>query len=203
MNSGKGGEKLINEGRAYDVLVVSASEKMNEALKPLLSGGRYRKVSFALSVATANRLMLENTYDFIIINSPLPDDFGTKLAIDASAGKSTVCMELVKTELYDDICAKVSDYGVFVLPKPTSGATVTLGLKWMSSAREKLRNLEKKTMTIEEKMEEIRIVNRAKWLLIENLNMTEPDAHRYIEKQAMDTSSTKREIAENIIKTYI
>ena len=71
---------MINEGRAYDVLVVSASEKMNEALKPLLSGGRYRKVSFALSVATANRLMLENTYDFIIINSPLPDDFGTKLA---------------------------------------------------------------------------------------------------------------------------
>ena len=32
--------------------------------------------------------------------------------------------------------------------------------------------------------------------------MTEPDAHRYIEKTAMDTCKPKREIAESIIKTY-
>ncbi len=45
-------------------------------------------------------------------------------------------------------------------------------------------------------------MNRAKWLLIECLSMAEPDAHRYIEKQAMDLRITKREAAENIIKTY-
>lgn len=194
---------MIEEGRAYAVLVVSSSEKMNEALKPLLTGSRYRKVSFAGSVATANRLILENTYDFVIINSPLPDDFGTKLAIDASEGKNTVCMQLVKTEIFNDVCAKVTGHGVFTLSKPTSTAMVMQALRFMESAREKIRGLNKKTMTIDEKMEEIRIVNRAKWLLIENLKMTEPDAHRYIEKQAMDTSSTKREIAESIIKTYI
>ena len=57
-------------------------------------------------------------------------------------------------------------------------------------------------MTIEEKMEEIRLVNRAKWLLIECLSMTEADAHRYIEKTAMDTGSKRREVAESIIRTY-
>ena len=51
-------------------------------------------------------------------------------------------------------------------------------------------------------MEEIRIVNRAKWLLIDSLKMSEPDAHRYIEKQAMDRCVSKKEIAESIIKTY-
>ena len=51
-------------------------------------------------------------------------------------------------------------------------------------------------------MEEIRIVNKAKWALIENLKMSEEDAHRYIEKQAMDERTTKRIIAENIIRTY-
>lgn len=194
---------MIDEGRAYAVLVVSSSEKMNEALKPLLTGNRYRKVSFTGSVATAKRLILENTYDFVIINSPLPDDFGTKLAIDASSGKNTVCLQLVKTEVFNDVCSKGTEHGVFILPKPTSTAMVMQALRFMESAREKIRGLNKKTMTIDEKMEEIRIVNRAKWLLIENLKMTEPDAHRYIEKQAMDTSSTKREIAESIIKTYI
>ena len=51
-------------------------------------------------------------------------------------------------------------------------------------------------------MEEIRLVNRAKWLLISQLNMTEPDAHHYLEKQAMDQCISKRQMAENIIGTY-
>lgn len=193
---------MVYEGHSYCVLVVSSSEKMNEALKPLLSGGNIKKVTFAGSVSSANRLLLENSYDFVIINSPLPDDFGTKLAIDVSTGKNTVCMQLVKTELFEDICAQVTQYGVFPLAKPTSAVLVKQGIVWMVSAREKLRRLDKKTVTIEEKMEEIRLVNRAKWLLIDNKDMSESDAHRYIEKQAMDTSKTKREIAEAIIREY-
>ena len=51
-------------------------------------------------------------------------------------------------------------------------------------------------------MEEIRIVNHAKWLLISEIKMDEPNAHRYIEKQAMDRCISRREIAEEIIKTY-
>ena len=72
----------------------------------------------------------------------------------------------------------------------------------MATTRERLKKLEKKTLSLEEKMQEIRIVNRAKWLLITELKMTETDAHRYIEKQAMDRCVSKKEIAEEIIKTY-
>ena len=66
----------------------------------------------------------------------------------------------------------------------------------------RLRKSEKKALSIEEKMEEIRIVNRAKWLLISELKMDEQGAHRYIEKQAMDRCISKRIVAEEIIKTY-
>ena len=79
---------------------------------------------------------------------------------------------------------------------------MTAALSWMRSARERLRRSEKKTLTLEEKMEEIRLVNRAKWLLISELKMTEPNAHRYIEKQAMDRCISRRQVAEEIIKTY-
>ncbi len=51
-------------------------------------------------------------------------------------------------------------------------------------------------------MEEIRLVNRAKWILIDVLGMSENDAHRYIEKQAMDRCVTKAEVARGIISTY-
>ena len=46
-------------------------------------------------------------------------------------------------------------------------------------------------------MAEIRLVNRAKWVLIEQLRMTEQEAHRYIEKQAMDRCVTRRAVAES------
>ncbi len=62
--------------------------------------------------------------------------------------------------------------------------------------------MEKQNRTLREKMEDIRAVNRAKWLLIEHLSMTEQDAHYYIEKQAMDTRLSRREVAEHIIRTY-
>ena len=51
-------------------------------------------------------------------------------------------------------------------------------------------------------MEEIRIVNHAKWMLIEQLKMSESEAHRYIEKQAMDRCVTRRAVAEDILQTY-
>ena len=105
-------------------------------------------------------------------------------------------------ELYDGVRDKTAEHGVYTLAKPFSRPLITLALDWMASTRERLRKLEKKTLSVEEKMEEIRLVNRAKWLLIAELKMDEPLAHRYIEKQAMDRCISKREVAKEIIKTY-
>ena len=48
----------------------------------------------------------------------------------------------------------------------------------------------------------IKLINRAKLTLIQYLKMSEDEAHRYIEKQAMDLRITKVEIAKNILKIY-
>ena len=47
----------------------------------------------------------------------------------------------------------------------------------------------------------IRLVNRAKCLLIERKAMTEQEAHRWIEKQAMDRCVSRKVIAEQILQT--
>ena len=62
--------------------------------------------------------------------------------------------------------------------------------------------MRKRAASLEEKMDEIRLVNRAKWILISRLSMTEEDAHRYIEKRAMNQCVSKKEIALDLIKTY-
>ena len=55
---------------------------------------------------------------------------------------------------------------------------------------------------VEQRIEDIRIVNRAKCLLIQYTRLTEEEAHRFIEKQAMDRRLTKREIAEEILRQH-
>ena len=188
--------------RVYSVLVVSAAENFNASLKPLLPESRFSPVRFEGSVNVAKRLMMERGYDFVVINSPLPDEVGTRFAIDVCSFNGVVALLFVKSELYAAAHNKVAEHGVYVLPKPISKSVIAQALDWMIATRERLRRLEKKTVSIEEKMQEIRLVNRAKWILISELKMTEEDAHKYIEKQAMDRCVSKREIAEDIINTY-
>lgn len=188
--------------RVYSVLVVSSAKKLNTTLSSFLTESRCDPVRVVSSVSAAKRAWSECEYDFVIVNAPLPDDTGVRFAIDAASSKGTVVLLLVRGEHHEDVFDKVAGHGVFTLPKPTSWPTFTLALRWMGSARERLRKLEQKTLSVEEKMEEIRIVNRAKWLLISELKMDEAQAHRYIEKQAMDRCISKRDVAEEIIKTY-
>ena len=190
------------EERDYSVLVVSAAEKFNTVISELLAESGYRQIRFESGVSAARRAFSENSFDFVIINSPLPDDVGLRFAIDVSASGSAVALLVVRSDIFEETNEKVYRHGVYSIPKPMSRPIIEMALKWMASSRERLRKSEKKTLSIEEKMEEIRMVNRAKWLLISELKMDEPGAHRYIEKQAMDRCVTRREIANEIIKTY-
>ena len=72
------------EERVYSVLIVSQSEKFKTSLTPLLPKTNFSPVTFAPSFSSAKKMLLERHYDLLIINTPLLDDFGTKLAIDAS-----------------------------------------------------------------------------------------------------------------------
>lgn len=188
--------------RVYSILIVSATEQFNSAFSALLPPSSFDPVVIVSSISAAKRVFSERDFDFVLVNSPLPDDIGTRFCIDCCRSKGTVVLNLVRSDIHEMIHDKVAEYGVFTLSKPTSKNTMEIALNWMVSARERLRQIEKKSSSIEEKMAEIRIVNKAKWLLIGELKMSEPDAHRYIEKQAMDNGVTKREIAEDIIKTY-
>ena len=188
--------------RRYSVLLVSSSPKFNESMLALLPESRFYPVAAVSDVSSARRCLLENKYDIVIINAPLPDDFGTRLALYICENSGAGVLLLVKAEHYPYIHGRVSPFGVLVLPKPTTSQAVSQSLQLLCGTRERLRRMEQKTASIEEKMEEIRIINRAKLLLMEQLKMTEKEAHRFIEKQAMDRCVTRITIAQSILSTY-
>ena len=188
--------------QVYSILVVSASNSFNSALAEMLPESKYYPVNTVSSISAAKRAIAERAFDFVLINSPLPDDSGIHFAIDTCTLRETAVLLLARNDIHDEIYDKVAEYGVFTLAKPTSKPIMALALRWMASTRAQLRKLETKSLSVEEKMEEIRIVNRAKCLLISELKMSEPDAHHYIQKQAMDRCISRSEAAERIIITY-
>ena len=193
---------MVFRERTYSVLIVTASDSFTNNVMPLLPMTDYWPVTTARSVGEARRRIAETAFDIVLINAPLPDDFGMRLAIDICTNSGAGVLLMVKNDLFNDIYAKVVNYGVITLSKPTNLQMVTQNLRILCATRERIRQMEAKQATVEEKIEEIRLVNHAKWLLIQCLSMTEPEAHRYIEKQSMDERISKREVAENIIKTY-
>lgn len=193
---------MIFRDETYGVLLVSGSEKFNTVTAALLPNAEFWPVTICKCAAEAKRKLLDAEYDIILVNTPLPDEFGTRLAVDACRETQASVLLLIRRELHDEIYYKVMESGVITLPKPTSEASMTQMLRTLCSVRERLRRAEERQITVEKKIEELRLVNRAKWLLIERLHMTEEDAHGYIRRHAMDNRITQREAAEDILRTY-
>ena len=136
--------------------------------------------------------------DILVINTPMPDDFGVELALDYA--DSPMCiMLLVKDELYDQITYQVIDAGIVTISKPSTKPVVYSSMRLLSATSAKIKRMEKKNRTLEEKMADIRMINHAKWLIIDKKKVTEEEAHHMIEHHAMERRITKREAAREII----
>jgi len=186
----------------FDVLVVSRNENLIDLLEEILPPTQFASIIPVYSAGEAKRKLIETPFNIVIIDTPLSDDFGTQLALDISESNSCGVILLVKSELFEQVSFKVEDFGIATIAKPTSRQAIYSSIKILCATQNRLKSLDNKYSDLQEKMKEIRIVNRAKCLLIQHLKMTEPESHKYIEKQAMDRCVKKTVIAENIIKTY-
>lgn len=193
---------MILKEQIYSTLLVSPDNKLNITVSQLLASSFCNPVNTASNISAAKRILSERSYDFIIINSPLPDDTGIGFAKDLCTDSGSAVLLIVGNAIYDDIRFPVSRQGVFTMPKPFSAPSFAMALDWLTAARERIKISEEKAVSVEKKLEETRIVNRAKWLLITKQGLDEPSAHRLIEKKAMDGCVSKKEIAEEIIRKF-
>ena len=190
------------EQLSYQALVVSSSGRFIDEISSLLHE-RNIQPEHVTNAGEARRSLTEKSYDFVIVNAPLKDEFGSRLCVDVTEHIGTLVVIFASSDVYEDIMQRTVSHGVFVVRKPSSQQTVMQAVSLLISAREMLRTVQKKAGKAEDKLREIRIVNKAKWFLIDNEDMSENDAHQYIEKQAMNAGITKRQAAQIVIDRYL
>lgn len=137
-------------------------------------------------------LAMERPVDGLILSS---DELN--IALEAAEHSYTAVLVVAKGDAsaLNEPCARA---GVMVCTMESLSAVLPCFLACCA----RLRNLCTETVSLKRKLDDTRIVTRAKLLLMSRLKMSEAEAHRYIEKTAMDTGSKRREVAESIIRTY-
>ena len=184
----------------YSVLVISSSEKFNSTIVKLLPDERYYPVKVVTDGGSASRLLLEIGFDIVIINTPLKDEFGTHLAYEICRKSDSGILLLVRHEHYSDINMRLTPMGILTLSKPAPANLILETLLILCGTRTRLQRMRGKSLSFEEKMAEIRLINQAKMILISTDGLNENEAHHAIERLAMDRCVSKTTIAREIIK---
>jgi len=183
-------------------LIVSSSDQSAAALSAVLRRESFTQIMVVKTAAETRRLINTTEYDLFIINTPLSDEEGSELARQLAERLTGEVVILVREEKYNETLARQAEFGIIAISKPIQPTAFWQALKLAEAMHRRSQMVQADNRKLQRKLDEIKIIDRAKLLLITRMNMSEPEAHRYIERQAMDRRMTKREIADGIIGTY-
>lgn len=174
----------------YNILITSQNDLFNTQISKMFPPEIINILDFASNGALARRMILERNYEILIINSPLNDENGINLAIDAVEINKMGVLLFTAPEKYNEYYDKVHEYGILTLINTAGSEIFVQTLRLLCATRQRLQTLEKKNLSFSERMAEVRLISEAKLLLIQKKYFTEDEAHKYIERYAMNNRIT-------------
>ncbi|MCL2187301.1 MAG: ANTAR domain-containing protein [Defluviitaleaceae bacterium] len=150
----------------------------------------------------ARRVLLSRDFVQVIIDAPLRDENGEALSRHVKRKGLSQVILCVPYVFFDEASALCENEGVLMVAKPFDVQGIWTAVKLAKSAQHNQSATRENDAKMAQKLKDIRLVDRAKRLLISCENMTEQEAHRHIEKQAMDARCTKRAAAQEVINRY-
>ncbi len=172
-----------------------------DKLRQMLAGTPCGEVVFAQSATEARRI-LSGDYTLALINAPLQDETGLELAIDLARRTSAAVILLVKAELAPMINDAATEAGVLVVAKPVVPQLFEQAVRVGLACRNRMLQYKSENEKLQKKYEELKIIDRAKCLLIEHLRITEEEAHRVLEKEAMDSRMPRVRVAKQVLARF-
>ena len=184
------------------LLLITDSRSTAAHFAAFLPADRFAPELNVCSPLEAGYVLDEADYDVVVVDSSVRSEDASLLAARAADHGAAGVLLLAEAAQYDAVAAYAEANGFMALKSPADPELLRQSLAMMATVSSRLRALADRAESLQAKMDELRVVNRAKLLLIQRFKMTEKQAHRFIEKNAMDRCVTRRAIAEKIIRTY-
>ena len=184
-------------------LVVSTAITGMQQLSELLAQCGVAHVERVETAGEARCVLETAEFDLYIINSPLARSESVDgLARDLTARLAGEVLVLVREDMLQETSRRLTELGVYTVSKPLNRDELSSVIKMATAASNRLSRVRRENEKLKQSIEDIKVVNRAKLVLVSRLAMSEPEAHKYIEKQAMDLRKTSRAVADDILKTH-
>ena len=183
-------------------LLISSSEQGVSALGEMLKAEGFRPVTVSYSAFNAKEIAEREEFDLICVNAPLADENGIDLSRHFAATTRAGVVAIVPQKNADEVSDMLNHFGVLVIAKPINRHLFHHYLQFTDCFRTRILNMERENEKLKTMVEDLKIIDRAKLLLVTCLNMSEEQAHRYLEKQAMDLRVSRLEVAKQVIQTY-
>lgn len=185
-----------------NALLISHSEQSAVSLSQLLGSEGYAEISVCQTSQEAKELANGEVFDLICVNAPLEKENGIELSkYFAETTRSSVVI-IVPQRNADYVNDALTEHGVLVIAKPVNKHLFHHFLQFTECFKMRMFRVIEENEKLKHMVADMKIINRAKFLLITCLNMSEDQAHRYLEKQAMDLRTSKLEVAKQVIRTY-
>lgn len=181
------------------VLAVSSTEKSLAMLRSLISDAGALP-SLASSATAAKRRILDEDWDAIIINHPLMDEPGIELAHMAATETDAAVIMLMRSDASSLYAKRLSEDGMMVVEKPIMREALCSALSLVPYLQAMKAANRKRIREMEKRIEELRIVGKAKCELARRGGMDEDTAHKLIEHRAMDMRVTLKDAALSILR---
>ena len=167
-------------------IIAAASEAGREQMSRLLSSSGYDVYRCCASESSLRRALMESEDSILVLMGVLPDCRPDSLVWDY--GDRVQILWIAKPAVLEDCeCREI-----FRLPLPTSGQRILGALEMLLQLHR--RDMPRRTGQDRE------LVEQAKAALMKQLNLTEPEAHHLLQKQAMDHGVKMTEYAAKIIQ---
>ncbi len=185
-----------------NALIVASSRPISSELSLAAKRAGADNIALAFDSTAAKRAVSDRAFDLIIIyGESFPGKSSELARVFAARGEGGVIL-IESAQFGEDIAGRLEEEGIILLHKPVSRVTLFQAIKMVCASNNRIARLVKEKQDLLKKLDDLRLVTRAKLILIQNMGFTEEQAHRYIEKRAMDLRRTRAEVAMDILKTY-
>ena len=185
-----------------EILIADDESLIRLDLKQMLEKLGHRVVAEAADGEQALALARERKPELAILDIRMPKADGIDVA--ARLSEEQICPVVLLTAFSDAEYAKrAAEAGVYgYLTKPFAEADLVPALQVAVARHEQTQVLRREVTRLEETIEVRKLVDRAKGILMQHERISEPEAFRRIQKTAMDSRKTMKEIAEAVIIAF-
>ena len=181
----------------YRILVAEDETLIRMDLVEMLTEAGYEVIAQASNGEEAIELAKLHNPDLAILDVKMPVLDG----ISAAEKIIEVAPVLMLTAFSQkDLVDRARDAGAMAyVVKPFTINDLMPAIEISISRHRQMKSLETEVADLHDRLETRKIIDRAKGILMQALNLTEPQAFSWIQKAAMDRRITMKEVAEAVI----